>query len=256
MPKAFSCRTLFKCCILYFLFTAVISPLVSAQIVPKEKKEKRKKQKLPPENLAGVMLANAQYNFSSSALKNVFLINPTSLQFGPDGRLYVSEQGGLIKVFTVVRNGSNNYSVTATQTIDLINQIPNHNDDGAPNTAVIKRQITGILVKGTAANPVIYVSSSDSRIGGPSGDLNLDTNSGILSMLTWNGTAWIKVDLVRGFPRSEENHSVNGMQLDEQTNILYLAIGGHTNAGSPSTNFAYTCEYTFSAAIVSIDLNF
>jgi len=29
------------------------------------------------------------------------LSNPTSLQFGPDGRLYVSEQNGTINAFTI-----------------------------------------------------------------------------------------------------------------------------------------------------------
>lgn len=202
-------------------------------------------------------LAQQRYNFSVSNLTGVALSNPTSLEFGPDNRLYVAQQGGLIKVFTIVRNGANSYSATATETIDLINKIPNHNDDGKLNTGVITRQVTGILVKGTAATPVIYVSSSDSRIGGPSGDKNLDTNSGTVSSLTWNASdsTWVKIDLVRGLPRSEENHSGNGMQLNPNTNMLYLAEGGHTNAGSPSTNFAFTCEYALSAAILSIDLN-
>lgn len=196
-----------------------------------------------------------QYNFSLSNLSGIVLSNPTSLQFGPDNRLYVAEQGGLIKAFTVVRNGSNNYSATKTEIISLINKIPNHDDNGKPNATVTTRQITGILVKGTATNPLIYVTSSDSRIGSPSGDKNLDTNSGIVSTLTWNGTAWVKMDLVRGLPRSEENHASNGMQLNPNTNMLYVAQGGHTNAGSPCTNFAYTCEYALSAAILSIDLN-
>ncbi len=63
------------------------------------------------------------------------------------------------------------------------------------------------------------------------------------------------MDLVRGLPRSEENHASNGLQLNSNTNILYVAQGGHTNAGSPCTNFAYTCEYALSAAILSNDLN-
>ncbi|MBC6608743.1 hypothetical protein H8B13_18085, partial [Hymenobacter sp. BT188] len=221
---------------------------------PIERKRK-KKAKLPPIDISGAMLANAQYNFSPSGLKGISLTNPTSLQFGPDGRLYVSQQNGLIKVLTINRNAANDYSVTATETISLINQIPNHNDNGSLNSGVNIRQVTGILVKGTASTPIVYVTSSDSRIGGPDGDLNLDTNSGIISQLTRSGSTWTKLDLVRGLPRSEENHASNGMQLDDQTGILYLAQGGHTNAGSPSTNFAYTPEYALSAAILSINLS-
>jgi N-acetylneuraminic acid mutarotase len=197
-----------------------------------------------------------KYNFISSILRNASIQTPTSLQFGLDGRLYVSQQNGIIKIFTIKRNASNDYSVVKTEIIDLINKIPNHNDLGLLDTAIKGRQVTGILVKGTATNPVIYVSSSDSRIGGPVvGDTNLDTNSGIISLLSWDGETWSKIDLVRGLPRSEEDHSINGMQLDEQTKTLYLAVGGNTNVGSPSKMTGYTCEYALSAAILSIDLN-
>ncbi|GAB4093029.1 malectin domain-containing carbohydrate-binding protein [Flaviaesturariibacter terrae] len=203
--------------------------------------------------------SSAQYSFSSSTLRlmsGATIFNPTSIQFGPDNRLYISEQAGFIRIHTVRRNGPNDYSTTAFETISLINGIPNHDDDGSVNTSQTHRQITGILVKGTAANPIIYVSSSDYRAATGAGlETNLDTNSGIISMLTWNGTAWVKIDLVRGLPRSEEYHSVNGMQLDESTNTLFVAVGGFTNAGSPSTNFNYTCEYALSAAVLSINLN-
>src|SRR5687768_582232 len=140
-----------------------------------------------------------KYNFTSSILKNASLQTPTSLQFGLDGRLYVSQQNGIIKIFTIKRNAPNDYAVVKTEIIDLINKIPNHNDLGLLDTAIKGRQVTGILVKGTTTHPVIYVSSSDSRIGGPgAGDVNLDTNSGIVSVLTWNGNSWSKLDLVRG----------------------------------------------------------
>lgn len=214
----------------------------------REKKVKKKKAKLPPEDISGARLANAQYNFSLSGLKDAVLVNPTSLQFGPDGSLYVAEQGGLIKIFIIKRNAPNDYSVTATEIIDLINLMPNYTDDGTvANGYIIKRQVTSIIVTGTSDQPRLYVSSSDSRIGGPGGDLNLDTNSGIISLLTKSGSTWQKVDLVRGFPRSKENYFINGMQLDEQRGMLYAVMGGHTNAGSPSTNFAYTSEYALSA---------
>ncbi|MDF7814857.1 malectin domain-containing carbohydrate-binding protein [Hymenobacter sp. YC55] len=215
----------------------------------------KKNAKLPAAPLIGARLANAQYNFSfsPSALKGATLEYPTSLQFGPDGHLYVSQQNGIIKDLTIRRNAANDYTVTSEKEINLINLIANHDDNGQVNSGVTVRQVTGILVKGTSSSPIIYVSSSDSRVGGPGGDLNLDTNSGVVSKLTRTGTTWSKVDLVRGLPRSEENHAVNGMQLDN--NKLYLAVGGHTNAGSPSVNFAFTPEYALSAAILSIDLD-
>lgn len=195
-------------------------------------------------------------SFGSSPLTNITLTNPTSLQFGPDDRLYVAQQNGEIHIFTIQRNAANDYTATADETVFLIKQIPNHNDDGSLYTTDTSRQVTGLLVVGTAANPVVYVASSDPRIGaGPSGvDTNLDTNSGMISRLDWDGSQWTRTDLVRGLPRSEENHSCNGMQLDEATNTLYVAQGGHTNMGALSNNFAFVPEYAYSAAILAIDL--
>ncbi len=201
--------------------------------------------------------AKSQYNFSLSQLQNATnLGNPTTLQFGPDGKLYVGSDVGRIMIYTISKNG-NTYTVTNAQTLDLVLNMQNHNDDGSNDNTFPVRQVTGLLVTGTASNPVIYVSSSDPRVGGggSAGDLNLDTNSGVVSRLTWNGSSWEKVDLVRGLPRSEENHAVNGMQLDAATNTLYLSVGGNTNGGGPSSNFAFTCEYALSAAILKINLN-
>ncbi|OWY20548.1 choice-of-anchor D domain [Sphingobacteriales bacterium UPWRP_1] len=194
--------------------------------------------------------------FGMSSLAGTGLNNPTSLQFGPDGRLYVAQQNGVIKIFTVQRVAANNYQITASQQIDVIAQMPNRNDDGTLNSSVWGRQVTGILVTGTAQSPVIYICSSDPRIGaGPTGeDSNLDTNSGILSRLNWTGTQWVKTDLVRGLPRSEENHGSNGMQLNTATNTLYIAQGGHTNMGALSANFSFHPEYAYSAAILAVNL--
>ena len=196
------------------------------------------------------MVAFAQSQLGAS------IVNPTSLQFGPDGRLYVSEVDGTIKAFTIGTTSSGGYTVTATETIDLVAQMPNHNDNGAFNPNVTGRQVTGLLVTGTAANPVIYVSSSDPRIGAGTShnDSNLDTNSGTLSRLTLNGSSWVKQDLVVGLPRSEENHAVNGMQIDPVSGQLLLTVGGTTNVGAPSANFAYLPEYAYSSSIVSINL--
>jgi len=194
-------------------------------------------------------------NFTTSTLNSSSLINRgTSLQFGPDGKLYVAEMDGVVKVLDVVRNGKNNYAATLLETINLIKNVPNHNDDGTPDFSG-KRLLTGIHVAGTAGSPVIYAASSDPRqAAGPSGnDSNLDTNSGILHKLTKNGGNWSKQDLVRGLPRSEENHVANGLVLSG--NKIYLNVGGHTNQGARSNNFAELPEYALSAATLEINLS-
>jgi hypothetical protein len=193
-------------------------------------------------------------NFGTSVMAaNQDITRGTSLQFGPDSRLYVAEMDGVIRVFNVGRVGKNNYTGTLFETIELIKNVPNHNDDGTKDWAN-KRLLTGIHVTGSAAQPIIYAASSDPRqAAGPNGtDSNLDTNSGILHKLTRNGGAWTKLDLVRGLPRSEENHVPNGLVL--VNNKIYLNIGGHTNQGMASNNFAELPEYALSAATVVIDL--
>ncbi len=202
----------------------------------------------------------AQFSFNLAQLQGTSSQVPTTLDFGPDGKLYVGEQYGTIKIYTISKNG-NSYSVTNTQTVTLILDMQNHNDNGANfnynGSGYKARQITGLMVLGTAANPVMYVASSDARIGGGgnANDEQQDTNSGTISKLTWTGSAWDKVDLVRGLPRSEEAHAPNGMHLDPSTNTLYVSVGGITNAGSPSNNFVFTCEYALSSAILKIDMN-
>lgn len=192
--------------------------------------------------------------FTGSVLSGVVATHPTTLQFGPDGRLYMAQMNGVLKAFTIARNAANNYVVTATETLNQINSMQNHDDDGAVNNGIHGRLVTGILVVGTAATPIIYVSSSDPRQGGgPTGvDKNLDTNSGILSRLTKQGGGWVKQDMVRGLPRSEENHATNGLVLDN--NKILISIGGNTNTGAPSNNFAEMSEVALGAAIVEINL--
>jgi hypothetical protein len=200
--------------------------------------------------------AAAPVGFGKSLLQGTSSTQPTTLAFGPDGRLYVGQQNGLIEVYTVARQAANRYAVQATETIRLIQTIPNHNDDGTLNQTIATRQLTGIVVAGTAANPVVYATSSDPRIGGGhlGSNTGLDTNSGILSRLRFDGASWVRTDLVRGLPRSEEAHSTNGMALDAAANVMYVAQGGNTNRGAPSNNFARLPEYALSAAVLRVDL--
>ncbi len=221
-----------------------------------------------PERYAYRSVAGVDLVFERSELFGTDLVHPTTLDFGPDGRLYVGQENGLVVAYTIERVGPQDFMVTGREPIRAVKtDVRNHDDDGTPNDTLFntgmrdidldtQRQVTGILVAGTAEAPVLYVSSSDPRQGGGGGvhDLDLDTNSGVVSRLTWNGSTWEKVDLVRGLPRSEEQHAPNGFAIDEAANMLYLAVGGLTNAGGPSNNFARSTEYAYSAAIVSIDL--
>lgn len=194
--------------------------------------------------------------FAKGQVEGADTTKVTTVRFGPDGRLYVGQQTGIIRALTLERRGPASYRVTATEVIGLLIDIPNHDDSGAENRAVVGRQLTGIEVTGTADQPVIYAVTTDPRIGGgPSGlDVPLDTNSGVLSRLTREGAKWRRTDLVRGLPRSGENHAGNGLVLDGAGSRLYLAQGGNTNHGAPSKHLAFTPEYALSGAILSIDL--
>ena len=178
----------------------------------------------------------------------------TVIQFGPDGRLYVGEKSGLIHAFDVSREGPSAYVAAISETIDAVEKVANHDDDGVPNPAVTGRQMTGMHVTGTPSAIEIYASSSDPRIGGQgAGDTGLDTNSGMLHRLAKGPGGWTREDLVRGLPRSEENHGVNGLVKAGQT--VYLIVGGHTNNGVPSDYFGATPEYALAAALIAIDLD-
>ena len=204
---------------------------------------------------AGGIEVDRAYSIGASILAASASTNPTAVQFGPDGRLYVAQMDGTIHAYTVARNGSNDYAVTATEIISKIRDIPNHDDDGALNAGVVGRLLTGLWIEGTPTNPVIFATSSDPRQGREAGQPNGDTNSGVLSRLTWDGASWVHLDLVRGLPRSAENHASNGLLRDPATNTVYLAQGGHANQGGASALWGQLLpEYALSGAVLSIDL--
>ncbi|WP_396634844.1 putative Ig domain-containing protein [Maribacter sp. R86514] len=211
----------------------------------------------------GITQMNAQVNFDLSELDfdgNGNALASTSLMWGLDGRLYFSEYPGTIKALTIERVGDSNFKVINTEVITGINDIQNHNDDGSEDSSIY-RETTGITLAGTAEFPIIYATSSDFRVGGGVtggvGDTGLDTNSGIITRFTWNGTTWDVVDIVRGLPRSEENHATNGLEFVTIGGVDYLIVaqGGNTNGGSPSLSFNYAMEYALSGAILSVNLD-
>src|SRR5687767_4573118 len=75
-------------------------------------------------------------SFAKTTLTGASSSQVTSLQFGPDGRLYVGQQNGLIKAYGIVRNGPSSYAVSSTETISSLQAIPNRNDSGTLNHSV------------------------------------------------------------------------------------------------------------------------
>ncbi|MDQ3943599.1 MAG: hypothetical protein M3357_00275, partial [Actinomycetota bacterium] len=204
----------------------------------------------------GAPAGPSRFDFIKGIVAGTGTARVTTLQFGPDGRLYAGQQNGLIKALTLTRHGPGSYEAVASETIGGLVDLPNHDDNGEENPRYTGRLLTGLLVSGSAAQPVIHAVTADPRIGGGAKKLNrnLDTNSGVLSRLTWDGSTWARLDLVRGLPRSEENHAGNGLVMEPSGRRLLLAQGGNTNNGAPSEQFVLIPEYALSAAILSIDL--
>ena len=128
-------------------------------------------------------------------------------------------------------------------------------EDILPRPVLNRRLVTGIAAGGTAARPVLYVTSSDPRVPGTNPEQSLsDTNSGVLSRLTLVGGGWRHEQLVRGLPRSYHEHAPNGLVVDEEHDVAYLAVGSMTDNGAPSFHFEFLPEYALSAALLRIDL--
>ncbi|MEL7302504.1 MAG: hypothetical protein AAGJ53_02300, partial [Pseudomonadota bacterium] len=220
----------------------------------------------------------------------------TALVWGPDGKLYVTENGGTVNVLTIAfgdpdpndGDGTLKFFVTDAVQMSLADQggIQNHNDDGSED-GKSARQVTGIDVTkqfdadgnqlfvqpdgSISTNPTdepavtIYVTSSDKDVGagGGGGDINLDTNSGVITMFEHTSSDnWSQTDIVRGLPRSEENHATNGLEIIQELDSdgklvserMIVASGGNANTGAPSHNFAGQQEQPLSAAILEVDV--
>ena len=87
--------------------------------------------------LSGKAIVAQEISFGSSGLFGESISNPTSIDFGPDGKLYVSQQDGTLWRYEVTRDnaapGEGSYSVLQTEQITLVkNEVPNHTDFGSP----------------------------------------------------------------------------------------------------------------------------
>lgn len=154
---------------------------------------------------------------------NFSLTNPTSLAFGPDGRLYVASQSD-IRALTLDQGGLHLASVE--------------------NITSGQQQMTGIAFDPTETSPVkVYASRREPTA--------TDGFEGHVS--TFTAPSWTRQDVITGLPNSSPftNHYTNGLAFDN-TGKLYIAQGSDTDAGLAVPNYP---ETPLSAAILRADIH-
>ena len=228
--------------------------------------------------MATLSFTDPTISFSDAGLKGEQSLFPTAIAFARSGEpvLFVSQQDGAVWRYVVEKGPDGAFSVTKAHTpsqkapaalrIDAIQKTHNYDDDGSPGPDG-ERQVTGLAVVeetiGGVARDVLYVTSSDHRIGGGSDAdyQGIDSNSSQLHKVVLDqktGAVIDNVALVRGLPRSAENHSANGVDIgvDPLTGhtVLFLAQGANTNKGAPSNNFVGFADAALAGAILKIDL--
>ncbi|MGB3295758.1 MAG: kelch repeat-containing protein [Phormidesmis sp.] len=162
--------------------------------------------------------------------------NPTAMDVGPDGRLYVATLFGNIYAFDIDPQ-------TRTFEQELITTIPDK-EGGS-------RLTLGIAVDpdSTADNVILWVGHSNGSVS------DGEANSAKVSRLSGAGFSQ-KEDVVTGLPRAIANHALNNIDFAPDGN-LYLWMGGNTGAGAPNdepTEFGDRAEQVFSAAVLKVDI--
>ena len=162
--------------------------------------------------------------------------NPTAMDYGPDGRLYVATLFGDIYAFSIDPE-------TRTYTEELIETIPN--SEGG------NRLTLGLAVDpdSTPSNVILWVGHSDGSVN------NGGLNSGKISRLSGPGFSQ-KDDVITQLPRAIANHATNNIDFGPDGR-LYIWQGGNTGAGAANTEpteFGDRPEQVLSAAVLVADV--
>lgn len=163
---------------------------------------------------------------------------PTSLAFGPDGRLYVAEQEGRIRAFTL---DPSTKAITAVEDVTADGDL---------------QEVYGIAFDPTDASvpPPVYATNTVSGFGadGPAPD---GTFPGKVTKIDGAGYSTI-TDIITGLSVSNSAHQANGLAFAPD-GTLYVAHGSTTNAGinTPAGPLFKQLEVPLSGAILVADVS-
>ncbi|MFQ5879009.1 MAG: fibronectin type III domain-containing protein, partial [Dehalococcoidia bacterium] len=177
--------------------------------------------------------STGDFTFKTSSFPVAF---PTSLAWGPDDRLYVTEMLGTIHALTYDADKQ----VVDDEVITTLTD-----DYGAA------RLTLGIAIDplSTPSNVILWVSHSNGSVN------NGLPNTGTVSRLSGPGFTTIE-HIITGLPRAIANHATNSIHFGPDDR-LYIAQGGNTGAGAPNTSnseFGDMEEQPLSAAILVADV--
>ena len=196
---------------------------------------------------AGVSFVPFQSHFSTGDFTNLridpryrYTIDPTplyngvpvsSVAFGPDGRLYATDLGGVVRRWVLNPDGSLG---------------PMEEFDG----------LAGRTLIGIAFDPirpdVIWVTTNAPVYLQPAPDF-----SGTITMLVVDsqqpGFVATAEDVVVGLPRSAKDHMTNSLAFGPD-GALYVTVGSTTASGAPDPTWYNRVERLLSAAVLRLDL--